>query len=453
MPCDSELSLVSSLLPPVNSSLGLGGRTLRVLVKEWTYYMIVSKKSETQITYSGVLIDLLQELATRLNFTYTLTLHPHNLSWGQELDNGSWDGPIGMLTRKEVDVALSVFTLTAERSSVADATTPINHDSSVIIFRKEPNGEDIRSFFLQPFQTPVYVAIGGCFVSVLVLLLLLEKCRWRFGVRQRATSFLHVLMADVEALVAGLIQRGVQYEIDVLPGRVLMWAWLMFGVVLATVYSSKLTSSLTVSDQALPFTSLSQLVNQDTYTWGVARGVYLESVLKKTKIAEYRKFYEGVMRFAEDDPTVNAPHYEVHKSKVLSGRYAFLAADSDLYDLWSRETCDLARIPENYMITIMVLYLQKNSPYTKMFNKEIDRMIEVGLMDYWKRKWRPSNQRCHPDVREKSRVISLTETQAAFYLAGLGVGLAALTLGIECLVGKSRGGDLSRIDKEPRDEE
>ncbi|KAK7489273.1 hypothetical protein BaRGS_00019525 [Batillaria attramentaria] len=433
MPCDSELRLVSSLLPSVNSSLGLGGRTLRVLVKEWTYYMIVSKKSETQITYSGVLIDLLQELATRLNFTYTLTLHPNNLSWGQELDNGSWDGPIGMLTMKEVDVALSVFTLTAGRSSVVDATTPINHDSSVVIFRKEPAGEDvdILTFFLQPFQTPVYVAIGGCFVSVLVLLLFLEKCRWRFGGRQRATSFLHALMVDVEALVAGLIQRAVHFEIDVLPGRLLMWAWLIFGVVLASVYSSKLTSSLTVNDQSLPFTSLSQLVNQDTYTWGVESGVYLESVLKKTKIAEYRKFYEGVMRFAEDDPTVNAPDYEVHKSKVLSGRYAFFTADGDLYDLWSRETCDLARIPENYMTTVKVL---------------IDRMIEVGLMDYWKRKWRPSNQRCHPDVREKSRVISLAETRAAFYLAGLGVGLSALTLGIECLVGKSRGGDTSRTD-------
>ena len=52
-------------------------------------------------------------------------------------------------------------------------------------------------------------------------------------------------------------------------GGVLVWSWLVFGVVLASVYSSKLTSSLAVSDQALPFTSLAQLVSQDTYTWGL----------------------------------------------------------------------------------------------------------------------------------------------------------------------------------------
>ncbi|KAK7489275.1 hypothetical protein BaRGS_00019527, partial [Batillaria attramentaria] len=441
MPCDSELSLVSTLSSPNNFSHGLGGRALRIVVKEWTYYVIVSKENETQITYSGVLIDLLQELATRLNFSYTLTLHPRHLSWGQELDNGSWDGPIGILTRKEADVALSIFALTAGRSSVVDPTSPLAHDSSVIIFRKEPTGEDvdILSFFLQPFQTPVYVAIGGCFVSVLVLLLLLEKCRWWFGGRQRATSFLHSLKVDAEALVAGLVQEPVHFEIAFLPGRVLMWAWLMFGVVLASVYSSKLTSSLTVSDQALPFTSLSQLLNQDTYTWGVVSGVHLESVLKKTKNTEYQQFYEGVLRFAKDDPTVNAPTYDAHKSKVMSGRYAFFTVESDLYNLWSQETCDLARIPESYMTNGKVFYLQKNSPYTPMFNQVIDRMVENGLLEYWKRKWQPSNHRCDPDVRQKSRVIGLAETQAAFYLAGVGAGLAALALGMECLVYKIRG--------------
>ncbi|KAK7489274.1 hypothetical protein BaRGS_00019526 [Batillaria attramentaria] len=442
MPCDSELSLVSTLPLPNNFSSGLGGRTLRVLVKEWTYYVIVSQANETQITYSGVLIDLLQELATRLNFSYTLTLHPPHLSWGQELDNGSWDGPIGILTRKEADVALGVFTLTAGRSSVVDPTSPLTYENSVIIFKKEPPIEDILSFFLQPFQTPVYVAIGGCFISVLVLLLFLEKCRWWFGGRQRATPFLHALMEDAEALFAGLIQRAVEFEIEFLPGRVLMWAWLMLGVVLASVYSSKLTSSLTVSDQSLPFTSLSQLLNQDTYTWGVVSGVSLESRLKTTRNAEYRKFYEGMLRFVKDDPTVNAPTYDVHKSKVLSGRYAFFTSDGDLFDLWSRESCDLARIPEIYMTNSKVLYLQKYSPYTKMFSKEIERMVEAGLIEYWKRKWRPPSKQCYPDVHQHSRVIGLAETQAAFYLSGVGLGLAALTLGIECLVHKSGGVDV-----------
>ena len=60
----------------------------------------------------------------------------------------------------------------------------------------------------------------------------------------------------------------------------LVTTWLLLGVVLTSVYSSQLTSSLTVSNEALPFTSLAQLLKQDTYTWGVPKGTAQESVLK-----------------------------------------------------------------------------------------------------------------------------------------------------------------------------
>ena len=72
------------------------------------------------------------------------------------------------------------------------------------------------------------------------------------------------------------------YEGESAPraGRVLVITWLLMSLVLASLYSSKLTSSLTVSQQAPPFTSLAQLVNQDTYTWGVVSRTALEAMLK-----------------------------------------------------------------------------------------------------------------------------------------------------------------------------
>ena len=60
----------------------------------------------------------------------------------------------------------------------------------------------------------------------------------------------------------------------------LVVTWLLLSVMLASVYSSQLTSSLTVGQQAPPFTSLAQLLGQNTYTWGVAPGTAHESSLK-----------------------------------------------------------------------------------------------------------------------------------------------------------------------------
>ena len=59
----------------------------------------------------------------------------------------------------------------------------------------------------------------------------------------------------------------------------LVCSWLLLNVVLAAFYSSKLTASLTVKNKEPPFTSLAQLVHQDTYTWGIASGTAKSSIL------------------------------------------------------------------------------------------------------------------------------------------------------------------------------
>ena len=60
----------------------------------------------------------------------------------------------------------------------------------------------------------------------------------------------------------------------------LVCSWLLLNVVLAAFYSSKLTATLTVKSKEPPFTSLAQLVRQDTYTWGIASGTAKSSILR-----------------------------------------------------------------------------------------------------------------------------------------------------------------------------
>ena len=67
------------------------------------------------------------------------------------------------------------------------------------------------------------------------------------------------------------------------------------------------------------------------------------------------------------------------------------------------------------------------------FPSRIGVMVDTGLVDYWRRKWSPERRQCDPDEGQGSRVIGLADTQTAFYLAALGVGLAAVALGTERL--------------------
>ena len=64
-------------------------------------------------------------------------------------------------------------------------------------------------------------------------------------------------------------------------GHVLLITWVYVSVVVVGyTYSSQLTASLTVQEVSPPFSSLQQLVSQDTYTWGVAGGAGLHSILQ-----------------------------------------------------------------------------------------------------------------------------------------------------------------------------
>ena len=113
---------------------------------------------------------------------------------------------------QEIDVALNVFLVTKGRSSVVDPVV-FMYDQTVIVFRFQ-SGQLTRgwTFFLRPFHPLVYAAIGGCLLSVLLLLLLLETCHWQHWDPRRGSSGttetrLERILNNVEIVVAGLLSK------------------------------------------------------------------------------------------------------------------------------------------------------------------------------------------------------------------------------------------------------
>ncbi|XP_076465417.1 glutamate receptor ionotropic, delta-1-like [Babylonia areolata] len=444
-----------------NPLFGLGGRNIRVVVKELNIYSVVKRNDSGRVYYEGVSIDLLNELSVRANFTYTLLHAPPDGSFGQELDNGEWDGPIGMLTRQEADLAVGYFSLTSERKAVADATSPYFIENAAIVFRKESLKElpDYLSFFLHPFQTLIYVVVLVSLVLVLLLLMTMECWRMlllpggggggvvggggagagggggggRRGVPGRASAVTALIVDDLEILVAGLLKQSFDTRrILSRAGAVLVMSWWLFALVLTSVYSSQLTSTLTVVPRSLPFTSMEQLIQQDTYVWGVMGGTAMETMLQNSNIQVFQDYYQGVLNFAKTDPMVLSPDLEVHNNRVLQGHYAhFVFFDSELNKLLALD-CRVAQIPEPYVTIPFVFYLQKGCPYTSLLSRHIERIVAAGLVTVWRKRWLPTNPECGV-VEHTSRAIEVTDTQSAFYMAAIGLLAAGGLLTLERL--------------------
>lgn len=72
----------------------------------------------------GMFAEVFDNIATIMNFTYDLTKPPDG-QWGAIQPDGSWSGMVGMLSKGEIDMAPTDFTVTMERSAVMTFANPI----------------------------------------------------------------------------------------------------------------------------------------------------------------------------------------------------------------------------------------------------------------------------------------------------------------------------------------
>ena len=66
-------------------------------------------------------------LSLRILFRTELKLPPEDV-YGKQMKNGSWDGVMGLMARKEVDVTSVELTMERMRSEVVDYIVPLIND-------------------------------------------------------------------------------------------------------------------------------------------------------------------------------------------------------------------------------------------------------------------------------------------------------------------------------------
>ncbi|CAC5387503.1 unnamed protein product [Mytilus coruscus] len=106
-------------------------------------------------------IALLIELSRRLNFTYDLKLPPDG-KWGVVSGNNIWNGLIGQLQRREVDLVAAPLVIDVFRETVADFTQPYFYEQSGIIIKKPVISYSTKlQDPVNPMFNPYYKNVAG----------------------------------------------------------------------------------------------------------------------------------------------------------------------------------------------------------------------------------------------------------------------------------------------------
>jgi glutamate receptor, ionotropic, invertebrate len=101
------------------------------------------------------------------------------------------------------------------------------------------------------------------------------------------------------------------------------------------------------------------------------------------------------------------------------------------------DSCDFALSSEDFMEEQIAMILPKNSPYLDLFNLEITRLHQMGLIERWTKEYLPPKDRCTKQsslIEVVNHTVNLDDMQGCFAVLLLGFGAGFFFLIIEAIL-------------------
>ncbi|XP_067682641.1 glutamate receptor ionotropic, kainate 4-like [Haliotis asinina] len=309
-------------------------------------------------------------------------IQPADREWGSKAD-GKWNGLVGMLARREADLAAAEVTVHEDRYGVVDFVFPeILIDSVDILYRKGELKKATLLDFLRPFQTTVYF----CFLAVLP-----SSC----------------------------------------AGRVLVASFWIFCVIMAAAYSAMLTASMAVKTEAPPFNSIRELLQRDDYTIGMIANGAPRTILSRTKSGQGKELWSRLSTLNKTDPSIFSLNLQLQLDRVIRENYA-LVIEGTYGKQMLRNDCRLNLLSEKLHWEQLTFALPLGSYLTRDFNRVMMQLKKSGIIQHHIAKALRPTRMC--DVEEEVRPVGFIDVTGELTLLAAGVALAASALVVEKLV-------------------
>ncbi|XP_059093173.1 glutamate receptor ionotropic, delta-2-like [Tigriopus californicus] len=382
-----------------------------IIVAYANYYPHFKRHSNGSI--SGFYADVLKAAQTYLgvHFEYIPSVDGH---WGSLLENGSYNGMVGMVERREVDMALPEISYTYDRSSISDYPFALNKERQQILVQ---NTFTQNSLDLWTYMDPYSWWFWYTTLAMMTLATTLAHL-FQWVEKQGPGS---EWMQDLIYVMIGI---GITTMPKCTSSRIFFFWCALLGYVFVASYTSVLSASLIVKRFQVPYADLSDLANQDMdFSFLIRDGSAAHTFYRKAQAGTIaNKLWKRSKLFK----SVNEGIQEVMNSRDI----VMQAAVGDFQYL-EEYPCEVYAMPWNAMTDLAGLILQKNSPYTQTFKELFLLLEQSGQLDHLRIKWKLSVIKRVEECDKDDRSLGFSKCVTAFLVVPLGVVLALVMVVIE----------------------
>ncbi|EAT32240.1 AAEL015647-PA [Aedes aegypti] len=449
-----ELNVSDDLprLPNVN----FDGYPLRIEIF-WSTYTIPMNTSRPNRDFIGPDAEVGRTVTKFLNFT-AVFIPPDNDNFGTQLPNGSFNGVIGRLARRESDVAFVGFFVKDYFSRDIEFTSGVYGDELCCLVKKASRiPEYLLPITIFPSDLWGVLFLAGIIFSVIWVIIrgairITARVRNQRNQRQRLAELFNL---SNETRDAPRYRKVIQICVD----TYIIWVSAPYrrfthsGVERLMLVGTMLVSVIFVS---MFQSSLSSVFLNPVYYKDIDTLQQLDKSGMKI-VVKYRGFMDDVF------PANNTPTMDALRNKMAFEQYAgsmpgrvarigtistvtrksTLSLDNAIY-LSTNQLHMVRECPRMYNLAYVV---SRHSVFLERINTMVMRMFDGGLVDRWIsdmnynftiRDW----EQIRATLGSNFKILTLVDMQFPFYLLAIGLCVSTVVFGAELVhhrIGRARG--------------
>ena len=330
--------------------------------------------------YDGYMPELLYTIQDIANFTVKW-INPADGYFGAPVGNGSWNGMVGQVKRREADIIVTGLAVTFVRSTVADYSIPVLDEKTTMVILNPAfvsNQEEINfTAFLSVFTLESWLLLA----FLLFLLATFNFLIWRTTMQTSRRSFTEDINESVGFAYKALLQLEVSTR-GTYSYNILFLTASAYAILAMAYYEGVLTSFMTARLPPPPMQSYFDIVKLD-YKVIVQAGSQQETLLKTAPPGSGR--HAIYHKLVKNNPSAYLKPGDDKKKALLSGPRVAMEGSEFEFPHDSR-FLSLPGLDEARDDTVAFAF-QKDTELLGLFNYYIIRMYQSATIEFLTHKW------------------------------------------------------------------